>query len=253
MPTPYVFPPPRDAELLGGPPPLYDLRYDQLYSRLLQVLSALPDIIKSRRDTVGDVAEYLCSIYWSPPDDFAPDITKQDERDLQALWKRVNALRLHINFKMSKNARVAMKIDNACQHQLVRMEETAERILERLGAHHPGRPRKRRARGSIDETVIGEGMSVRPGCLTGAKAQDGSPENLRGRPRKRRADKITAAAARGFWWLTGRHPTLGTNSEGVAYGPFLDFLKAMFEACRITASAEARAKAVRRKLRPPSI
>src|SRR6478609_4677419 len=112
---------------------LYDLRYDQLHSRLLRVLSALP-VIESRRDAVEDVAEYLCSIYWSSPDDFGPDITKQDERDLQALWERVNALRLHINFKMSKNARVAMKIDNACQHQLVRMEETAERILERLGA-----------------------------------------------------------------------------------------------------------------------
>ena len=130
----------RTTKALAGRPahPLYDLRYDQLYDRLLQVLSALPDIIESRRDTVGDVAEYLCSIYWSPPDDFAPDITKQDERDLQALWKRVNALRLHINFKMSENARVAMKIDNACQHQLVRMEETAERILERLGAHWRG-------------------------------------------------------------------------------------------------------------------
>ena len=157
---------------------LYDLRYDQLYDRLLRVLSALP-VIESRRDTVEDVAKYLCSIYWSPPDDFAPDITKQDERDLRALWKRGNALRLHINFKMSENARVAMKIDYG-RHQLVRMEMTAERILERLGAHHPGRPRKRRARGSIDETVIGEGTSVRPGSWTGAKAQDGSPENLRG-------------------------------------------------------------------------
>ena len=109
---------------------------------------------------------------------------------------------------MSENALVAMKIDNACQHQLGRMEVTAERILERLGAHQPGRPRKRRA------------------------------------------DKITTAAARVFWWLTGVHPTLRTNSEGVAYGPFLDFLEAVFEACRITASAEAQFKAFKRKYRP---
>ena len=40
--------------------------------------------------------------------------------------------------------------------------------------------RERGGRGSIDETVIGEGTSVRPGSWTGAKAQDGSPENLRG-------------------------------------------------------------------------
>ena len=40
-----------------------------------------------------------------------PDLTKQDERDLRALCKRVNSLRLHIG-KMSENARVAMKIEN---------------------------------------------------------------------------------------------------------------------------------------------
>jgi len=182
---------------------LHDLRYDQLYDRLSQVLSALP-VIESRRDTVGAEAEYLCSIYWSPPNDFAPDITKQDERDLRALRKQVNALRLHIG-KMSENARVAMKIDSG-RHQLVRIEMTAERILERLGAHQPGRPR--------------EG----------------------------RAERIASAAASMFERLTGKPSTL-RHSEGVAYGPFLDFLKAVFEACRVTASAEAQAKAVRRKLR----
>jgi hypothetical protein len=185
--------------------PLYDLRYDQLYDRLSQVLSALP-VIESRRDTVGAEAEYLCSIYWSPPNDFAPDITKQDERDLRALWKQVNALRLHIG-KMSENARVAMKIDKG-RHQLVRMEITAERILKRLGAHRPGRPR--------------EG----------------------------RAERIASAAASVFGRLTGKPSTL-RYSEGVAYGPFLDFLKAVFEACRITAGAEAQAKAVRSKHHPP--
>ena len=136
--------------------PLYDLGTTNCTTRLSQVLSALP-VIESRRDDVGDVAEYLCSIYWSPPDDFAPDLTKQDERDLRALRKRVNALRLHINFKMSENARVAMKIDNACQHQLVRMEVTAERILERLGAHQPGRPREGRAEGSPRRCLEGFG------------------------------------------------------------------------------------------------
>jgi hypothetical protein len=183
--------------------PLYDLRHDQLYDRLSQVLSALP-VIESRRDTVGAEAEYLCSIYWSPPNNFAPEITKQDERDLRALRKQVNALRLHIG-KMSENARAAMKIDNG-RHQLVRIEMTAERILERLGAHQPGRPR--------------EG----------------------------RAERIASAAASVFERLTGKPSTL-RHSEGVAYGPFLDFLKAVFEACRVTASAEAQAKAVRRKLR----
>ena len=72
-----------------------------------------------------------------------------------------------------------------------------------------------------------------------------------GRPRKQRADWITMVAASVFLWLTGALPALRTNSEGVAYGPFLDFLKAVFEACGITASAEARVKAFGRKFCPP--
>ena len=81
---------------------------------------------------------------------------------------------------------------------------TAERILEQLGAHQPGRPREGRAK------------------------------------------RITSAAASVFERLTGKPSTL-RHFEGVAYGPFLNFLKAVFEACRVTASAEAQAKAVRRK------
>ena len=74
-----------------------------------------------------------------------------------------------------------------------------------------------------------------------------------GRPRKQRADTITAAAASVFLRLTGAQPALRTNPEGIAYGPFLDFLKAVFEACKITASAEAQIKAFQKKYRPPSI
>ena len=142
---------------------LFDLRYDQLYDRLSQVLSALP-VIEGRRDDVGDVAGYLCSIYWSRPDDFAPDLTKQDERDLRALWKRVNELRLHINFKMSGNARVAMKIDNACQHQLGRMEVTAEQaswngwVLISPEGHPSGAPTR-------SPRPLPEGFGGSPGCI----------------------------------------------------------------------------------------
>ena len=68
-------------------------KYDQMYSRLLEVLSALP-VMESRRGDIEDVAEYLCSTLWSATDYFIP-ITKQDEHDLLVLWKRVNALRLH--------------------------------------------------------------------------------------------------------------------------------------------------------------
>ena len=136
-----------------------------------------------------------------------PTTTKQAERDLLALRKRLSALRLHVA-KMSKTAIDAMGIDRVCLRQLVRMEGTAERALERLRAQP-------------------------------------------GRPRKQRADRITAVAASVFLWLTGTLPTLRTNSEGVAYGPFIDFLKAVFEACKITASAEAQVKAFQKKYRPP--
>ena len=107
----------------------------------MQVLSALP-VIESRRDTVEDVAAYLCDAFFSPPHDFYP-ITKQDERDLLALWKRANALRVHLA-KMDRIALDAVGIERACLRQLVRMEATAERALERLRAP-PGRPRKQRA------------------------------------------------------------------------------------------------------------
>ena len=190
--------------------PLYDLRYDQLYTRLSQILSALP-VIESRRDTVGDVAEYLCSIYWSPPDDFAP--TSRNKTN--AICWRCGSGSMHsvsTSAKMSETARVAMKIDNG---------------LSTSTGPDGGRTR----------------TSAHPGTVAVACDQPG-------RPRKRRADKITAAAARGFWWLTGMHPTLRTNSEGVAYGPFLDFLKAVFEACGVTASAEAQFKVFQRKYRP---
>ena len=182
----------------------YDLKHDQLYTRLLQVLSALP-VIESRRDTVGDVAAYLCDAFFSPPHDFYP-ITKQDERDLRELRKRANALRVHLA-KVDGIALTAVGIERACLPQLIRMEARAERALEQLRAP--------------------------PGA-----------------PRKQRADTIATAAAEVFERLTGTRSTL-RYSEGVAYGPFHDFLEAIFEACKIAASAEAQAKAVRRKRRPP--
>ena len=66
----------------------------------------------------------------------------------------------------------------------------------------------------------------------------------------RRAEHIATVAARVFERLTGMPAAPRINSKtGAAYGPFLDFLKAVFEACGIAASAEAQAKAVRRKHR----
>ena len=70
----------------------------------------------------------------------------------------------------------------------------------------------------------------------------------------RRAEHIATVAARVFEQLTGMPATVSFNPKtSTSYGPFLDYLKAVFEACGIAASAEAHAKAARRKRRPPSI
>ena len=147
---------------------------------------------------------------WSPPDDFSPDLTKQDERDLLALRKRVNALRLHIA-KMSRIALDAMEIDK-------------------------GR--------SSSTGPDGGDCTARAGTV--ARSARKAAQAARRHDHHGRRPKC-------FERLTGMHPALRTNSEGVAYGPFLDFLKAVFEACRIAASAEAQAKAFQRKYRPSSI
>ena len=71
-------------------------------------------------------------------------------------------------------------------------------------------------------------------------------ERLRARPggpRKTRADWVTLIAASVFYQLTGAIPTVRTDLEGRAHGPFVELLKRVFKACGIAASAEARAKA----------
>ena len=198
--------------------------HDPLYDRLEQILSALP-VSESRRDTVGAEAKYLCSVFRSPPDGVTtkeaerellawvglrPVTAKQAERELLALVNQSSKLRLHIS-KMSKAALDEMGVDRASVDlgELIEIEEAARWAL------------RVRAQSAIRPT---------------------------GRPRKGRAERITSAAASVFERLTGKPSTL-RHSEGVAYGPFLDFLKAVFKACRITASAEAQAKAVRRKHR----
>jgi len=50
----------------------------------------------------------------------------------------------------------------------------------------------------------------------------------------------------------GEEVLTGSSSQDlVAYGPFIEFLEAVFDACRITASAEAQFKAFQRKHHPP--
>ena len=199
---------------------LHDPRYD----RLEQILSALP-VSESCRDTVGAEAKFLCSVSRSLPDGLSPKeaerellawvgrrpvTAKQAERELLALVKQSSNLRLHIS-KMSKAALDEMGLDRASTHlgELVEIEEAARRALR-------------------------------------VRAQ--SANGRTGRPRKRRAERITTAAAEVFERLTGMSAAPSVNSKtNAAYGPFLDFLKAVLEACGVAASAEAQAKAARRK------
>ena len=100
--------------------------------------------------------------------------------------------------------------------------------------------------------IAGVGGDDLGGLVQMEEAAQRALERLRAeRPHKRRADWVTLIAASVFLRLTGTLPTLRTDPEGVAYGPFLDFLKAVFEACGIAASAEARAKAFIRKFCQP--
>jgi hypothetical protein len=198
--------------------------HDPLYDRLVQILSALP-VIESCRDTVVAEAKDLCSVFRSPPDGVTkkeaerellawvglrPVTAEQIERELVALVNQSSKLRLHIG-KMSKAALDEMRVDRAGVEpgELIEIEEAARRAL------------RVRAQSAIGPT---------------------------GRPREGRAERIASAAASVFERLTGKPSTL-RYLEGVAYGPFLDFLEAVFKACGITASAEAQAKAVRRKHR----
>ena len=184
--------------------------------RLEQILSELP-VIESRGDTVKAQARFLweCATFVGFPRDTIPTTTKQAERELLALRKRVSGLRLQFG-KISMTALNAMDADNrAVLANLVQMEKAAQRAVGQLH----------------NQQAI----------------------KVTGRQRMRRAEHIATVAARVFERLTGMPATVSFNpSTSSSYGPFLDFLKAVFEACGIVASAEAHAKAVRRKLRKNS-
>jgi hypothetical protein len=97
-------------------------------------------------------------------------------------------------------------------------------------------------------THLGDLIEIEEAARFALRVRAQSEIRPTGRPRKGRAERVASAAASVFERLTGKTPA-PRHSEGVAYGPYLDFLKAVFEACGVTASAEAQAKAVRRKRR----
>jgi hypothetical protein len=67
-----------------------------------------------------------------------------------------------------------------------------------------------------------------------------------GAPQKASAKKVTEDAAEIYEFLTGKEPTR-RGKDGKAYGPFHDFLKDIFSALDIDASAESQAKLLMEK------
>jgi hypothetical protein len=197
--------------------PVESLKREPLDNRLEQILSALP-VIESRRDTVRAEAEFLCSVF-SPKEaerelrawaGLRPVTAKEAERQLLELVRLSSELRRHIS-RMSKAVLDEMGIDRARAEPsgLGEIEEAARRALS-----------------------LRRQSAIRP----------------TGRPRKEHAERIASAAAQVFERLTDKPSTM-RHSDGAVYGPYHDFLKAVFAACGITASPEAQAKAVRRKPR----
>jgi hypothetical protein len=75
----------------------------------------------------------------------------------------------------------------------------------------------------------------------------------RGRPRKPQPLVVARMLAHNYRTLTGKRPTIrthaGNDKEGQAYGPYLELVKAVFEAIGIDANAESMAKTAIRALK----
>jgi hypothetical protein len=199
-------------------PPIESLKFVSLCDRLEQILSALPGIDESRRDTVRAEAEFLCSVF-SPKEaerelrawaGLGPVTAKEAERQLLKLVRLSSELRGHIS-RMSKAVLDEMGLDRTSAEPsgLGEREEAARRALS-----------------------IRRQSAIRP----------------TGRPRLSHAARVADAAASVFERLTGKPWTVPFNPEtNASYGPCLDFLRHVFAACGITASPEAQARAVIRR------
>jgi len=238
-----------------------DLR-DPLYYRLEQILNALPDVIESRRDTVKAAAQFLYSLSRSSPpgEEIKPTTTKQAhltaglcdrlEQFLSSdVERRRDAAKDVVDFLYSVSWTLPGEYVNPTTRKQAECELRA--LGERLGALRlrVGKMSKTAfdAMGT-DGDHLGQLVQMEEAAQRALERLCARP----GRPRMVRADWVTLIAASVFSRLTGTLPTTSTNpAGGGAYGPFIDFLKAVFEACEITASAEARAKAFIRKFCQP--
>jgi hypothetical protein len=190
----------------------------ELHRRIRDILFALP-VLEERRATIEDEANRMWDdLFYGDASPFLPDTTpmrtSRSAKDLLALIDRLVELGRHMS---------AMKVDRGFLDAL-------EKEVRR-------------------DTFAGELVRVETAARHELERLRSQPE-VTGPPRKLRAQAVTMVAIEVFERLTGKEATLSINSNtGAASGPFLDCLKAVFEACGIDASAEAQAKAARRKLR----
>jgi hypothetical protein len=232
-----------------------------LLDRLERTLSAVLGT-ESRRDTVKAGARFLYTLSrWSPPgEDIKPTTAKQAdltaglcdrlERMLSApdVERRRDAVEDVVDFLFSVSwpppgEYVDPPTRKQAERELLVLREQVGALRSRVG---------RMSKTAID--AMGADSSVLDALVQTEEAAQRALERLcarPGRPRARRADWVTLIAASVFSQLTGTLPTLRTDLKGKAHGPFIVFLKAVFIACDIPDSAEARAKAFIRKFCQP--
>jgi hypothetical protein len=186
----------------------------ELHSRIREILSALP-VLEDRRDTIEDEANRMWDDLFASTflPDTAPVRTSRSAKDLLGLIDRLVELGRHMS---------AMKVD------FLALEKKARR-----------------------DTFAGELVRVETAARHELERLRSQPE-VAGPPRKLRAPAVTQVVAEVLERLTGKPPTVLVDPRtNAAYGPFLDFLMAVFEVCGVDASPEAQARAYLKELRPP--
>ena len=234
--------------------------HDRLCDRLEQILSALP-VIESRRDTVGAAAMVLDTLSRSSPpgEDIKPTTAKQAdltadlcdrlEQMLNApdVERRRDAAKDAVDFLFSvswiRPASTSTQRPGNKQTRFSGAEEAGWRAPFPRQPDEQNRPRRDGVRQGPSRSAgpDGGGCTARPGTVT-RSARKAAQE-------PRRLGRLDCCL--GVLSTHGKLPTLCTDPEGRAHGPFVDFLAAVFGACGIAASAEARAKVFIRKFCRP--
>jgi hypothetical protein len=106
---------------------------------------------------------------------------------------------------------------------------------------------------SLPQTVL-DALNFQPAALRELKtklrilhvvAKQADVNARSGAPKKAQPSKIALVVARHYYGLTGKKPTV-PKKDGIAYGPFLELLKAVYGILDIKASAASQAEKISR-------